>query len=905
MQNSTYSTLIVCSTSRLARSLEQEYTKSQLNQNLDSWQPLNIKTLEAWLDGLLNIALLTGEIDAGQSPTKCLSSIEERLIWQAVISAKLNNNPLKYLFDLTGLANACIEANRYMVAWRLNVLTENSTEETRQFLNWQQLFRKRCHSLNVLEKVRYFDWQIDCLTQGAGTLPDTIAFAGFDQSAPQEQRLRDLLVDRGCQVSSYPMGQGFHAAVKQTLLEDESQEIRAMIAWAKERLETHPTTKIAIVVPSLSELRNRLADLLDDVFDPALLRPSLFESPRIYNFSLGVPLVQQKVIETALNLIRLFSNQELDQADISAILLSPYWSASQQEADSRALLDAAMREQLQQSVEWNRLLKFMQAQTQLNIQSLIEDTLAGFNLIQQQARKQSASAWMLVFSQLLQHLKWPGARGTSSYEYQAMQAWGKVLQQFSALDFLGEQLSANAASSLLLQIAKEHIFQPETTGQSPIQVLGIMEALSSPVDAMWVMGMNDDDWPLPARPNPLLPANIQRAAKVANADSAIQLVFAQKIHQRLLDSAKTIIFSSSLKSGDKALRPSPLIQNIPISAETLPIAKTFAESQAALGNADITLIDDHLAPAVSDSAHVRGGTGLLRAQAICPAWAFYQYRLGAKSLKTPKSGLDAAERGQLVHAVLEAFWQARDWSDLHAMQDEALQLAVSKAVTSAVEIFTQHHDEVFSSAILTLEHERLTKLVLAWLAFEKSRAVIFQMVACEAEKKVNIGGIEVTLKIDRVHRLENGGLELVDYKTGRLPSIKSWGEDRITEPQLPIYAVFYDEAQNIASIQFGLVKTAEHVFTGISEANFEADADKRKPEFIRNFTDWSHLKAHWKSSIEVIVQEVKAGEAAIRFANDADLLYCEVLPLLRLPERQLQFERQLLADAKPVEIRHD
>lgn len=905
MQNSPDSMLIVCSTSRLARSLQQEYAQIQLNQQIEAWQPLNLKTLDNWLDELLSVALLSGDINASHAPMKRLSTVEERLIWQAVIATKLKNNPLGDLFDLTGLANACIEANRYMVAWRLHILAENGTEETRQFLAWQQLFRQRCSTLNVLESVRYFDWQIDCLAKGAGTLPDSIAFAGFDQNAPQEQRLRGVLAQRGCIVESYSLGQGFDADAKHCLFADEDEELRAMVAWAKAQLDGNSNAKLALVIPNLSTLRNRLGDLLDDVFEPALLRPSMVESARLYNFSLGVPLVQQTVIETALHLIRLFASKELNQADISTALLSPYWSASQREADQRALLDADMRERLQQNVQWPRFLRFMQQQTHLHIQCLLEDTSAGFALMQSQSRKQSASAWVMVFTQLLQCLKWPGERNESSYEYQAKQAWLKVLQQFSSLDFLGEQFTASAASTLLQQIAKEQVFQPETTGQSAIQVLGIMEALGAPVDAMWCMGMNDDRWPLPARPNPLLPANIQRAAKVANADSVVQAEFAQTIHQRLLNSAKTIIFSSSLNDGDKALRASPLMQNIPISTQTMPIAKTFAENQAVLGNTDITLMDDHIAPVVADGVHVRGGTGLLRAQTICPAWAFYQFRLGAKSLKSPKNGLDAAERGQLVHAVLEAFWQNRQWSDLHHIDDAALQQAVDEAVATAILQFTQHQEEVYSPAVLELERERLSKLVAVWLAFEKSREIAFDMVACEVEKKVNIGGIEVTLKIDRIHRLASGGLELVDYKTGRLPSIKSWGDDRITEPQLPIYAVFYDDEQHVASVQFGLVKTAEHDFIGISEANFEAEKDKRKPEFIRNFVDWQHLKNHWKVSIEAIVQEIKAGEAAINFQNETDLLYCEVLPLLRLPERQLQFERQLLRDTESARSSHD
>ena len=42
----------------------------------------------------------------------------------------------------------------------------------------------------------------------------------------------------------------------------------------------------------------------------------------------------------------------------------------------------------------------------------------------------------------------------------------------------------------------------------------------------------------------------------------------------------------------------------------------------------------------------------------------------------------------------------------------------------------------------------------------------------------------------------------------------------------------------------------------------------------------------------ILAGELKAGEAAVKFEDEKLLAYCEVLPLLRLPERRLQFERR-------------
>jgi exodeoxyribonuclease-5 len=88
-----------------------------------------------------------------------------------------------------------------------------------------------------------------------------------------------------------------------------------------------------------------------------------------------------------------------------------------------------------------------------------------------------------------------------------------------------------------------------------------------------------------------------------------------------------------------------------------------------------------------------------------------------------------------------------------------------------------------------------------------------------------------------------------------------------------------------------MVKTAEHAFAGVSADSFEAEPSKRKPPFTQNFTDWQQLLNHWKSAIEAIATELREGEAAVRFSDENELMYCEVTPLLRLPERKLQFER--------------
>ncbi len=883
--------IILCPTARLARSIKADIAQTQLGK-LHRQSP-NVQTLSQWLESVIEESLLTGEI-AGLTPPYALSTFNEQLLWEEVITQSLKKNAFGDLFDVSGLASAAMEANRYVVAWSMHLPREHLAEEARQFIDWQRMFQLRCSELNVLENVRYMDWQLTQLAQTSFALPKQIAFAGFDQTAPQEQRLREILVQRGVEVSDYLTTTAEAAVAQHASLQDQQAECRAAVAWAKQCLTEKPTAKLAIVVPRLSEVRNQLADLLDDVFYPVSVRPAMTDIGRHYNFSLGTPLTQQPVIQAALNLLRMLVSPRLQQADMSAMLLSPFWSASFREADARALLDAKMREHLPTQFSLSRFTAFVQKQQEsgLLLAGLLSDLDAA--IAASVSKRMEPSQWGGVFDNLLGALKWPGERSISSLEYQAMTAWQKALQQLAKLDVLRKRLSAAEAVHYMQQICTSQVFQAETEHEPAIQILGIMEGLSSPVDAIWCMHMNDHIWPLPARPNPLLPAFVQRAAAVPNADNTVQAAFAATIHHRLLHSAKTIIFSSSTMEGESQLRVSPLMKEIPSIGTVLslpvPLAETLAE-QLSHAQGELEHVDDHIAPAVREGEHVSGGTGLLKAQAVCPAWAFYQYRLGGKALKVATAGLDSMARGSLVHGVLEHFWRKRHYADLRDMSGDDLAKSLAQAVHHAIQGFVAEND-VVSDAVLALEQERLTKLVGDWLLFEKNNGVSFKIVACEAEKKVYIRGIEVTLKIDRIHALAEGGLVFVDYKTGQVPKTSSWGEDRITEPQLPIYATFYaQDATQVSGVYFGMVKTAEHAFSGVDEDIFSAESAKRKPAFMQDFSDWSSLLAHWKTSIEAIAEELKSGASAVRFSNENELMYCEVLPLLRLPERKLQFER--------------
>lgn len=897
--------IVLCTTARLARSIQLAQQAKHIEGGESQWQPPTITTLSEWLNTVIESAILLGEIDATSLPSTALDATQEGLLWEQSIQQSLKSHAEADLFDTSGLASAAMEANRLLTEWHLTLDVENATEETQQFLQWREHFQTLCQQANVLEAVRYEIWQIDAIDRHAGRLPTEIQLAGFDRLHPSIKRLINALEKRGVKVSTYPIALPEPKQLSHVQLNNQDDECRAAVAWAEVQLKQNPQSKVAIVVPELETLRTKLSFLLDDAFHPLSAAPAFSDVTRCYDFTLGVSLSTLPIITTALNLLRFaWNKQAVTQADIAELLHSPYWSASQLESNARAKLDARMRQQLPLNLKNHRFLRFLQhaceGEQPLALPALFEDSSQLLGMAQAHGRKQSAAVWAETFQSILEVTHWQGDRQQSSYEYQAVQAFERVLQQLTSLDGLIGKINPNEAIKRLTQLCKAQIFQPERKTQAAIQVMGMLEAVAEPLDAIWVIGMNDHVWPPIARHNALLPAELQRHAGTPNASSEVQAAFANAIHQRLIRSAHQVIFSSAEKDGERQLRVSPLMHEIQ-KAETIPnTINTLAETLAMRSNRDWQWLDDYQAPPVQEGEHVGGGTGLLKAQATCPAWAFYQYRLKARKLGEPVNGLDVMERGTLVHAVLAKYWQGRHASDLQDSIPEDLRaelLSISETVLTA---FNQERDNVFSVTFMHLEAERLSKLIFAWLIeVEMLRPQGFTVSECEQEHNINIEGVGIKLIIDRVDTLDDDRLVVMDYKTGHQLDYKNWAKNQITEPQLPIYAAFVLQDDEVAAVCYAKVRAADHAFVGIAAAENLVqgatvfDDNRGRKIFDGNdFPDWKSITMHWKKQITATALSLKAGDANVRFESENQLAFCDVSPLLRLPERQLQFEHK-------------
>ncbi|MGV0976113.1 MAG: PD-(D/E)XK nuclease family protein [Azonexus sp.] len=891
--------LTLCATTRLAQTL-----RGEAPDDVEVWQTRRALTVGQWLGSLADEALLGGIADL---PT-ALDPFAERLLWEKIIAGSLTD--AAPLFDIQGMAASATEAHALSRLWNIHPAGAQLADEARLFAGWQAEFDKRCRAAGWIDTISLQQQLIDLIAAGHFTLPPAVTFAGFDRLTPIEQGLMAALNGRGVGVENEP-----ESAVDRTPQDaplgyssrqvlpcaNVAAECSAIAAWASAHLAANPACRLGIVAPDLAGVRDRLEFMLDDALHPALIRPDAAEVPRCFNFSLGRGLAELPLIRVALDLLALGSGRaKVEQSRLSALLLAGGWSATSGEADGRARLDAALRGDLPYFTTLPALIRLAErlAESEPPLCPQTVAALEGFvDAMARTPKVLRPGEWAGVFRKALKAAGWPGERELSSHEYQARRAFGEVLDGFGRLDALLGPLSLNEAVRRLSQLCRQRIFQPETRGRPAIQVLGVLESAGLGFDALWVMGMNDDLWPPPPRPNPLLPAELLRAAGAAHASAEIELDFAQRVHARLSQAAPEVTFSYAEADGNRVLRPSPLIAGIPLAKEVPGKVFTLAQQLGTEAGAACHLLDDALAPPVGEGEKVSGGSWLLRAQAICPAWAYYQFRLGCKALDEPVEGLDPAARGTLVHEALEAFWTAvRNSPALAAMSEATRRQAITEAATQGLQHFELDRRITLPARFRELEAARLEKLLDIWLHVEGKRGLAFEVIACEQSAEVEIEEIKVKMVVDRIDQLADGRQVIIDYKTGTAIDIKNWADARITEPQLPIYAALVND--EVAAVVFAKVLLDKPAFAGVAD---ERDIlpgvqgigdDKQKVFDPAEFPDWIAVITHWRERLHAVAKEVKVGQAGVMFADEKSLQYCEVLPLLRLPER-----RRLLAAA--------
>ena len=869
---------LITATTRLSRELQREYDREQVAAGLSTWPTAHILPFQAWLAELWDTSVYSGEVGG---TLRLLRPSEERAIWEDIIRADGEN----LLLEVPATAAAALKAWGLLCEWGLPLDAPewNDSTDSEVFYRWAWEFRRRSRENGWLSNAELPVFIADRIGEGALPVPEKIEIVGFLELTPVQKRLFDTLTARGTEVKERVVSLAPGDAVRIGRV-DTDREIRAAAEWARRILETDteadsPEFRIGIVVANLEQCRGRVERIFSEAFHPTShLRPDR-DTHRLFNISLGLPLSEYPIIAAAF-LVLESQPQGIPMETLGQFLRSPFLRGTESEWTSRALLDVALRSLREPEVSLEDVLALAgRADAPYHCPELQSQLIAWREFWQEIQPHQMPSDWAASLSGLLEAMGWPGAGPLDSVQFQTIKKWRDLLSDFAGLDSVLGSIGLEAAVGRLYRLASTVQFQPESD-PAPVQILGVFETSGLVFDRLWIMGMHDGAWPPPPSPDAFLPFRLQRKFDLPRSSPDRELEFAHTLTARLVASAPTVVVSYPQREDDFALRVSPLFQTLPeVEAEELGLRGSDRYIHALRESRRGEVVEDHNGPGLAD-ASAGGGTSLFKLQAMCPFKAFAELRLGATELDEAKNGLSALDRGLLMHRVLQRIWDVLgSHAGLLSTGDEQLADIVRMTVSAELHGLGKRRRALRRERFREIEQERLERVIAEWLQLERERRP-FTVIQQEARRRVTVGGIDLSIRADRMDRLENGDSVVLDYKTGEC-SASDWLGARPNDPQLPIYAVTAEAP--VAGVFYGRLKTGKVAFRGVTDS--EGLVPGVKPS--RDAVSIGEKIDDWHDVLDQLGEDFREGRAAVDPKDRRKTCrYCALPTLCRINEAQ-------------------
>ncbi|WP_111640802.1 PD-(D/E)XK nuclease family protein [Marinimicrobium alkaliphilum] len=874
---------IVTANDRLRRHILASWNQHQQARGLSAWRAPRLAPLNRWLENHWQQLLERGYPGC----TGIIATRHQRqLIWEQIIADSPDTQGLLQPEPLAQQADAALTS---LQLWRIDPksLRDDSfiNSNTQCFLNWLDAFEKRLQLRGMITPQTAQAIVGDAFADGTLPTYPILHLVGFDDLPPLHQA---ILEQASAQQIEHRDAGAPDNQCRRTSAPDSDSEVRAAALWALEQLQRQPEASIGIIVPDLGQRRDQIERIFCEVFEPAAALPDVPRYTLPFNFSAGVPLGNTALIHSALGLLGLLKDH-WPLAHICSLMHSLFWSDADAELTLRTALTSRLRDLGKFEISGSDLRyhaqRLSEALSPEDAAPMATDLARRLQHIDEQRhrlpRSASARYWASAFTHHLTLLGWPGSRRPDSQEYQQLGLWYELLETFAGLDATGSDLTLSQALRQLAQLAGQTPFQAQTP-DSPIQILGVLEGAGLRFSHCWVLGLHHRQWPPVPAPNPLLPLDLQRREQMPHATAERELTFARSLTDNYRRCATDVIVSSPHGDDQGDATPSPLIRALPETPMVELLGEhssAFERYQQALAEAqELEAVPTANGPRFISSDKAPGGSSLFKQQAACPFNAFAQLRLGARQPDPPVAGLSPAERGSILHEVLATLWtQLRNSDTLAGTDDDTLADMIRTATAASVQTVQQRRPRELGPVYCALEQERLQRIIGRWMALERERPA-FEVIATEKIDVVEFAGLKLKLIIDRIDRLPNGELLLIDYKTGASLSAKQWHSERPDEPQLPLYAV--TQGTDVHAIAFAQLNPKALQWIGLG------DLQSPLPGLHPPSTDWDEQLGEWQSVLEKLARDFIDGDARVDFKDATAQRYSEeLLPLNRALEK--------------------
>jgi ATP-dependent helicase/DNAse subunit B len=220
------------------------------------------------------------------------------------------------------------------------------------------------------------------------------------------------------------------------------------------------------------------------------------------------------------------------------------------------------------------------------------------------------------------------------------------------------------------------------------------------------------------------------------------------------------------------------------------------------------------------------------------------------------------------------------------LDQPALEARVGAHVDTVLNRYQQQHPAALDGMMRSLERHNLSTKVLQWLDIEKNRPAV-SVTQREEKSTLTIGPLKLTGQPDRVDQLASGERIIVDYKSGKTSKTDWQPGERLTDGQLPAYALNLNPpAQGIA---FGKLAKDQINFDGLAAHDLDINGikpiDKYNYGSFKTLETWPDLLDAWRDELAKLAEEYQQGHAPVAPVSDKVCRNCHLKSVCRIGQR--------------------
>jgi ATP-dependent helicase/nuclease subunit B len=878
-------TLVTPSPQR-AVAVREAWARRQVAAGRRVWSTPDVLHFDAWVErGLAR----------GQEPAdglrRLLSPVEQQLAWRSAARAVMAAEDTE-LLGASRLADSLRRADALVRSHEIpgHRLTDDGSPEAR-WLGHARATLQRCLDQHEAR----LGWQSERPAWANCVAVDRPArLIGFDTLLPAQRALVAATLEQGGHPAQLPVAGDTLVTPRVVGATDSVEELQRIAVWCREHLQRKPAAQLLVVLPDLDSRRTLLERALLDELDPGALAVAEANTDLLAieggQALAALPRVARD-LETLTRLIEPLEREDwlrwlrgplaLEVADSSHATLESALLAWQGEALTLAgLLHLARLDDASAATQPAWLARTQRALQRLSSRS---DTSAG---------------WARQFDQALR-LMAPAQGNLDSAAWQTHARWQQLLEDFAAAQAIAGALGARDALRQLRSLALRTRFAPA----APAAAVLMTAATADPIvqyDGIWVGGLHEAAFPRGARSEAFLPWGLQREYGVADCDPDALLARARHELQAWRRCTPDLWLSYAREDNGAEQAPSPLLRPwLPPGASVAPVPVPARRGAAhyqrtARGSAaSLESQIDHFGSPLPPGVPLAGGTAVLASSNQCAFRGYAQLRLSAHAADEPHAGIDARARGLLYHRALQQLWQ--QWQTPQALRhltDAQRRMAIENALETAAGRGAARAVGTVAERAVARETRRALELIDELLRLEAQRPD-FLVEMLERQLPLRIGPILLELRIDRVDRLAEGSLVVIDYKTGRgVPS--DWNSARPDTVQMLAY---HAALRQYLAEQFAAGAQAEIVglcYAQLSESQVRYRGVVRQaaplspalptPRTSRSAVPWADRSAAWDLHLAWLGDRIAAGDATVEPAP-AVCRSCDLTLLCRRAEQ--------------------